>query len=170
MPESEQWMLIGKIVGPFGIQGELKVEEHTDFPNRFKRLTTVALGSERREYAVQGARRHKGRVLLRLAGVETPEAARDLAGEEIAIPRGEAMPLPEGHYYLDDILGAEVFTPEGTTVGRVSDVIQTGANDVYAVMSGQQTILIPVTKDAVRELDVAGRRVIVEPWVLEGAI
>lgn len=170
MPESEQWMLIGKIVGPFGIQGELKVEEHTDFPNRFKRLATVALGSERREYAVQSARRHKGRVLLRLVGVETPEAARDLAGKEIAIPRGEAMPLPEGHYYLDDILGAEVFTPEGTAVGRVSDVIQTGANDVYAVKSEQQTILIPVTKDAVRELDVAGRRVIVEPWVLEGAV
>jgi 16S rRNA processing protein RimM len=170
MSDSEQWMLIGKIAGPFGIRGELKVEEHTDFPNRFKRLKTVTLGPERQTYAVQSARRHKGRVLLSLAGVETPETARDLTGMEIAVPRSEAMPLPEGHYYLDDIVGADVITPDGAVIGRVSDVIQTGANDVYAVESGKNTLLIPVTKEAVRELDVAGRRVIVEPWVLEAAV
>jgi 16S rRNA processing protein RimM len=170
MPEPERWMLIGRVVGPFGIRGELKVEEHTEFPERFNLLKTVALGQDRREYAVEGSRRHKGRVLLRLVGVETPESARDLAGMEITVPRDQAMPLPEGHYYLDDIVGSEVITPEGTVVGRITDVLQTGANDVYAVGTGRETILIPVTKEAVRELDVAGRRVVVEPWVLEAAV
>jgi 16S rRNA processing protein RimM len=170
MPEPAKWMLIGRIVGAFGVRGELKVEEHTDFPERYKRLKSVVVGPERREYAVERARRHKGRVLLKLGGVETPEAARGLTGMEIAVPREQAMALPEGHYYLDDILGAEVVTAEGSVVGRVSDVIQTGANDVYAVDAGGQTVLIPVTKEAVRELDVAGRRVVVESWVLEGAV
>jgi 16S rRNA processing protein RimM len=76
------------------------------------------------------------------------------------------MPLPDGHYYLDDLLGIEVFTTDGHILGSITDVLRTGANDVFVVNTGRSAILIPSIKDAVSVLDLAGRRIVVEPWVL----
>jgi 16S rRNA processing protein RimM len=160
-------MVIGTIVGSFGLRGELKVELHTDYPDRFGRLTTVYAGPRRVPHRVAGTRRHQGRVLLRLEGVESLEGAEVLRGKELAVPRSEAVPLPEGHYYLDDLLGVEVSTVSGQQVGTISDVLRTGSNDVYVVQAEGRSVLIPGIKDAIRELDLEGRRVVIEPWVLD---
>jgi 16S rRNA processing protein RimM len=160
-------MVIGTVVGTFGVRGELKVELHTDFPDRYTGLTTVYVGPRRVPHAVVAARKHGGRVLLRLAGVDAPEQADALRGRELAVPRAEAVPLPEGYYYLDDLVGVEVSTADGRALGSISEVLRTGSNDVYVVGTGGKALLVPAIRDAVRDLDLATRRLIVEPWVLD---
>lgn len=165
--EAARWMLIGRVARDFGLRGEVKVEVLTDFPDRFAGLKEVYLGPGRVPFRIESSRRHQAHVLMKFSGVDTPEQARDLRGQDLSVPREDAVPLPPGHYYLDDLLGMTVLTPEGETVGRIADVLRTGSNDVYVVNEGRHAILVPAIRDAVRELDLEGRRVVIERWVLE---
>lgn len=163
---SGEWMPVGRIVGPFGVKGEAKVELLTDFPDRFKGLTSIHVGSERTVYEIERSRKHQARVLLKLAGVDTPEAVNQLRGQELAVPRDQAMRLPPDHYYLDDLNGMEVVTTDGAPVGTIREVLQTGSNDVFVIGQGRDEILVPAIQDAVKEIDMDSRRVVIEPWVL----
>jgi 16S rRNA processing protein RimM len=164
---ADQWMLIGRVAAPFGVRGEVKVDLQTDFPERFKRLRRVYLGDERREVCVERARMHGGQVLLRLEGIDTPEGVRALGRSELYVPRSEARQLPEGHFYLEDAIGLEVRTTQGELLGQVTDVIVTGSNEVFVVRGNGREVLIPVIKDAVETLDISGRSLTVQPWVLD---
>jgi 16S rRNA processing protein RimM len=166
MADLDQWMVVGQIAGPFGLRGEIKVDLRTDFPNRFAELEHVYLGPGHKPYAVVRARRHRRQVLLTLEGVESPEAVDRLRGMELAIPREQAIPLPPGHFYLEEILGAAVATVEGAELGTVTDVLRTGSNDVFVVGTGSGALLIPSIKDAIAQLDLQGRRIVVHPWVV----
>ena len=140
--EAEDWILIGRIRGAHGVRGELAVEPMTDFPQRFSHLESVYLGDRHAEYPVLSART-KGRIFLMLGGVETREDARRLSNREIWVPRDQAMPLPEGEYYADEIVGLMVVLESGEVLGPVVDLITTGANDVYVVRNGNRDVLIP---------------------------
>ena len=164
---SREWMPVGRVAGPFGVKGEAKVDLLTDFPDRFRDLASVHIGPERRVFTIERCRRHQARVVLKLAGVDTPEAVDALRGQELAVPREQAVKLPPGHYYLDDLTGMEVVTEDGSRVGVIRDVIQTGSNDVYVIGEGRGEILIPAIKDAVKEIDAERRRVVIDPWVLQ---
>lgn len=166
---ADQWMLVGRVAGAFGVRGELRVELHTDFPDRFKKLREVFIGSARTPFRVEGSRRHAGQVLLKLEGVDTPERVREMAQSEIFIPRTQARRLPRGHFYLDEVLGLEVRTVEGEVLGPVTDVLVTGSNEVFVVRGGEKEFLIPVIKDAIETLDIPAGVVVVHPWVLETA-
>jgi 16S rRNA processing protein RimM len=163
----DDWMLIGRVAGAFGVRGELKVELRTDFPERFNRLPCIYLGRERTRFQVERSRTHQGRPLLKLVGVDTPEKIDGLRGEDIFVPRSEAVPLPEGQYFLDDLIGMVVESADGERIGTISDVLRTGANDVYVVNEGRNAVLVPAIKDAILSLDVDARRVVVERWVLD---
>lgn len=162
-----EWMVIGTVAGPFGVRGEAKITLNTDFPDRFRALSVVFLGPDRRRLDVVHTRRHKGQVLLKLGGIDSPEAVRALGGQEVTVPRSQAVPLPEGHYYLDELVGTQVSLPDGRALGEVVDVLRTGGNDVFVVKAGTKELLIPSITDAVRRLDVPARVLVVEPWVLE---
>jgi 16S rRNA processing protein RimM len=127
----------------------------------------VLIGPNRLKTAVQAVRPHKGRVLLKLEGVDTPEDVAALRGQDLAVPRDQAVQLPDGHYYLDDVVGCQVFSEQGSQIGAVTEVIRTGSNDVFVVGSGASATLIPVTAEAIEELDIDGRRVVVLDWVLQ---
>lgn len=159
-------MLVGRIAGPFGVRGEIKIDPFTDFPDRFGDLTSIYVGARRDSYAVEHGRKHRGQILVSLEGISSPEAVRELRGADIFVPRSEAAPLPPGHFYLEDAVGLTVQTSDGQAVGTVTDVLKTGSNEVFVVGAGKEAILIPVIKDAVTELNLEERRVVVEPWVL----
>jgi 16S rRNA processing protein RimM len=161
-------MPIGRIVGPFGVRGEAKVELHTDFPDRFRSLKRVFVGPAHAAMQVERSRRHGGQVLLKLAGVDRPEDVERLREQDVLVPRSEAVTLPEGHYYLSDLLGIEVFTPDGASLGTIADVLRTGSNDVWVVNEGRRELLLPAIKDAVIELDLVARRAVVERWAADG--
>jgi len=160
-------MVVGEVVGAFGVHGEMKVDLRTDYPDRFAGMERVYLGAARREYAVGGTRRHQGRLLLTLAGIDSREAAGRLRGQELVIPRDEAIPLPPGHFYLEDVLGASVRVIDGRELGNVTDVLRTGSNEVFVVGTKPNEVLIPSIRDAIRELDLEGGTIIVESWVVD---
>ncbi|HEX6506708.1 MAG TPA: ribosome maturation factor RimM [Chloroflexota bacterium] len=160
-------MAIGEIAGPFGVRGEIKVNLLTDFPHRFNGLRHVHIGEGRERYEVERSRSQTGRILLKLRNIDTPEQVKALGRAEVAVPRDDAVDLPEGHYYLDEVVGAVVTTVEGREIGRVTEVLRTGSNDVFVVGRGRDGVLIPVIRDAVAELDVGNGRVVIQSWVLD---
>lgn len=145
------------------MRGELKVEPLTDFPERFRRGASVWI--EGRAYTVSLSRSQPPGLLLQLEGVTTRERAADLRGRYLEVPEGD-LPELEGAYYRFEIVGLEVFDTSGASLGRVEDVIETGANDVYVVRDAESELLVPAIDTVVKEIDVAGGRMVVE--VLEG--
>lgn len=112
----------------------------------------------------------RGRLSVKVSGVDTRNDAERLRGGYIKVPKAEAPALPDGRYYVFDIIGLEVFTTDGRSLGRVANVLQTGANDVYVVKpaGGGKDVLIPAVKPVVKRIDLDSRRMVIEP--LEGLI
>jgi 16S rRNA processing protein RimM len=145
MPER---LVVGVLVGPHGIRGEIKLRPLTEFPERLPRLPVLHLrlpdGSEITRRLL-GSRFNKQLLLVRLEGVETMNDAEALRDARVLIDRRDAAPLPEGRYYEHDILGLRVITPDGEELGIVSRIMDNPSNDVY--VAGDY--LIPATHDAV---------------------
>ncbi len=162
-------VLVGIVVGAHGVRGELRVAPETDFPERFAELRRLYLSPTRgagRLVEIVGARVHQGKglVLLRLAGVEDREAALALRGSRLYIQERDLAPLPAGRYYEFQILGLRVVTEEGCDLGPVTDIVRTGANDVYETPQA----LIPVIEPVIREVDLEQGRIVVR-W-MEGML
>jgi len=158
-----RYLAIGRVAGAFGVRGEVKVEVHTDFPERFHQLKRVYLGEgdEPRPVVVLGARQHKRHFLLRLEGCSDRTAAEKLRGRWLYIPVEEAMPLEEDEYYVHEVLGLRVETVADEFLGYVQEVIFTGANEVFVVRKGDEELLIPVLDDVVLEIDRPRERILV---------
>jgi 16S rRNA processing protein RimM len=147
----------------------VRAEVLTGFPERFSLLREVHVGPGRKPYRLQSARLHKGNVVLKLEGVDDPGQAAGLRGELLYVPLAEAMPLGEHEYYHYQILGLDVYTTGGRHLGAISDILETGSNDVYVVHADSQEVLIPALADVVQEVDLEHRRLIVTlpPGLLE---
>lgn len=159
------WIAVGAIAGAFGMRGEVKVMPQTDFPERFARTPTVYLGAKHTPYAVESARQHKNLVLLKLAGCETITDAERLRGAVVYVPENEATPLPEGQYYVHDLVGLRVEHINGTTLGEVTDYISPGGNDLFVIRSTETgaEVMLPAVKEFVKDVDLANRVMRVEP-------
>lgn len=162
---------IGRAVKPFGVKGEIKIEPMTDFPDRFKNLRRIFLVSPAgKETAceVRSVRYAGGVPYLLLAGYDSPEKAKELNGWFISIPEEEAVPLPEGTWYWFELIGMEVFSESGESLGRIVDIFETGSNDVYVMKQGRKEIYIPAIKDVVKQVDRVNKRMIIH--VMDGLL
>lgn len=161
-PDSnDPWsLLIGEVTAPLGLKGEVKVFPHTDFPERFDALREVGVCQDGavRVTPVERANRVGKRISLKLEGVDTVEAADALRGARLMLPLSQAMPLEEDEYYYHELIGLEVITTAGESLGRITAVHPTGANDVYET----PLALIPAVKEFVRAVDLAGGCMTVE--------
>jgi 16S rRNA processing protein RimM len=155
------WLLVGRAVAPFGVHGELRVTLTTDFPERLADRP-LYVGEERRRVEVESVRLHRRDALIKLAGVNDPEAAGALRGEELFIASADAAELPAGRYYVHQIVGLEVWTATGERYGEVRDVLTRPANDVYVVLHAGREILVPAIADVVKAIDMAGGRMVIE--------
>jgi 16S rRNA processing protein RimM len=170
-PSSDEYLLIGEVVAPFGIRGQVKVKSYTDRVDHLRRrIRTVYLGPQRQAYPLKGVIEHKpGLLILTLGGVTKREESEALRGSEVAILEREAAPLEEGEYFIHQLYGLTVVTEAGEEIGKVREVLETGANEVLVVTRpGQPDGLIPMIHDIVQELDIAGGRVVVR--LLEGLL
>lgn len=155
-----QFVAVGRITRPHGVQGEVRVELLTDVRERFEGLEAIYIGERRpRRIAIEGVRYHQDVVLLKFAGYSTREESDLLRGELLLVPEDEVVPLEEGEYFLFQLLGLDVITEEGVLLGSVARVLETGANDVLVVsgVDGRE-ILLPDIPDVVREMDLTNRR------------
>ncbi|MEO2055755.1 MAG: ribosome maturation factor RimM [Nitrospira sp.] len=167
---SRAYITIGKILGPVGLRGELKIFSLTDIPNRFDHLTDVIVEtSEGRHQAIRIDRVRYGRyVYLSFSGLTSIEKVEFLKGAFIQIPEEERLPLPEGSYYHSELTGLEVVLEDGTRLGILEEIYETGSNDVYAVRSGKREVLIPALRKFVKSVDLAENRMVIIP--VEGLI
>ncbi|WP_325524742.1 ribosome maturation factor RimM [Sporomusa sp.] len=153
---------IGKIVAPHGVRGDVRIFPLTDFPDRFHDLKTVFI-DDVGQLKLESARPHKKFILLKFAEINTMNDAERLSGKLIKIGREDVVKLPEGQYYIFDIIGLNVFTEEGEQLGVITDVLQPGSNDVYVVeQQGKRELLIPAIKDVVKKIDIAGKQMVVK--------
>lgn len=140
------------------------MEPLTDRPERFGWLEAIYVGEWRpRRVGVVSARLHGNYVLLKLDGYPTRTEAEALRNELLQVPEDEAIPLEEGEYFLHQLQGLEVVTEEGQTLGRLSDVLETGANNVFVVDGPAGQHLIPDIPDVVREIDIDAGRIVIRP-------
>lgn len=161
---------IGKVIKTHGVRGGLKVYPYSDFPERVSELKRVFLqqGQEVTEHQVEDAFVHGRFWVLSLKDVESADSAAGLRGALVKIPLSERVPLPEGSYYLDEIVGLEVYDETMGHLGRVTDVLQYTANDVYVVNTipagGEKPVelLIPALKSVVREIDTVNKKMTVK--------
>lgn len=169
--DSGDLVAVGRISGPHGIRGELKVESLTDFPERFlpgSPLLLVTPAGEVRETRVVSSRVHKGRYLLFLEGVEDRTVAERIRGGFLKVTQEDLTPLPGGQYYQFELIGLSVVTEEGRALGEVREVLPTGGNLVLVVGGKGREILLPYIDDVVKQVDLEGKRVTVH--LLEGLL
>jgi 16S rRNA processing protein RimM len=160
--DPETAVAIGRITSIHGIKGEVRVMPLTDFPERFNPGAQVWLDGK--PLRIRRSRGQAKELILALEGIEDRSAAEALRGKELMAPSPKA--LDEGVFYQHDIIGLRAVTPQGEVLGRVSDVISTGSNDVYVVTGGRGELLLPALEGVVHEIDLEGRRIVVE--VIEG--
>ena len=153
----KQYLEIGKIVNVHGLRGDMKVVPWCDDPEFLCEFDTLYLGKAQKPVTVTAARLQKGNVLLHLEGVDTVEEAEKLRNQVLYMDRDE-VELEEGVYFIQDLIGLEVLDVDtGKSYGKLTDVMQTGANDVYEVKDADgKTVLIPAIPDVVQETDLDG--------------
>ena len=135
----------------------------TDFPSRrFKRGNTVLIRGE--PHIIQGARIQGGTVLLKLEYVSDRDVAARMRGAEIEVPTEQAVSLPKGQFYWHQVIGLQVEDiASREKLGEVTDIIETGANDVYIVRGARGEILVPAIKDVVKQIDPESGRMLIQP-------
>jgi 16S rRNA processing protein RimM len=160
---------IGKIVGAHGIHGAVKVYSYAESPECFSQSQGFqAIDTAGREFQcdVLWARSQKNVVCMGLKGVTTRDQAQALAGCELMIPRQSLPPVDDGTNYWIDIIGMAVYGTDDAYLGRVSNIIATGANDVYVVKTPEgypvEEILLPAIASVVLQVDVQHQRMVVE--------
>jgi 16S rRNA processing protein RimM len=157
---------VGRIARAHGIRGQVIVNPETDFPEqRFRPGAKVYVnrGPAVEALAIATARLQNGRPVIGLEGVETMNDAETLAGLELRVPVEELAPLPEGTFYHHDLVGCHVVTGRGEEVGTVEGVEGTVGGSRLVVAGASGEILIPLATEICRTIDVAGKRIVIEP-------
>lgn len=153
----EQLLQVGVISSTHGIRGEVKVFPTTDDPDRFRKLKQVILdtGREQKGLEIEGVKFFKQFVILKFKGIDNINDIEMYKQRELWIPREEGQDLEEDEYYIADLIGMEVVLEDGSSFGTLTDVMETGANDVYVVENGEgQEILLPAIRECILDVDV----------------
>ena len=160
---------IGQIVNTFGIKGFVKVNPFVDDVLRFDDLEKVYLkrNKELKEMEVEEVKYHKNMVLIKFKGVDRVEDAELLRNFYLEVDRENAIELEEGEYFIADLLGVNVCTEEGETLGKLEDIFNTGSNDMYVVKAddGKQ-LLLPAISEVIKEINLKENKIVVH--LLEG--
>lgn len=159
---------IGQIVAPHGVRGDVRIYPDTDFPKRFLKMKYGYINGKK--YEVESARLHKRVVLMKFAGVDDRNAAELLVKKDLQVPREDLVPLQKGQHYIYDIIGSAVYDLQDHELGKLTDVLHTGSNDVYVVTAddGKETLLAAIP-DVIKSIDESAKKIVVDPpeWVDE---
>ena len=143
---------MGRIKGAWGIHGDVKIDLLSDVPDRFEPGNIVHV--KNKSTRVQRSRPIRGGMVVKLDIVNDRNQAALLRGQEITVKPEQVSPPPQGSYYHFQVLGLDVLSQEGENLGRVREIIETGANDVYVVhLEGRRDVLIPALEDVILDVD-----------------
>jgi 16S rRNA processing protein RimM len=158
-------LLVGMVRRPHGLKGELSVEPLTSFPERFVPglFLLWTRGSEERRVRVAAVRPHGRGLLLTFEGVDEIDAARELVGGDLSVPKGEAFPAPEGLHYSHELAGLPCFDSAGTLLGQAVRLEQTPGGPLLEIDTpSRRGVLVPFVEGIVR-VDRVGRRIVLDP-------
>jgi 16S rRNA processing protein RimM len=161
------YLVIGFLRRPHGVSGEIIMDIHTDFPDRIKSGKKVLVGEKHQPLTLDTVRPHANGLLVSLRGVNTPEEAGKYRNQWVYVKASEVPPLPEGQHYKYELVGLDVVEDNGTPLGKLVEILETGANDVYIVRddSGKE-ILLPAIPAVILNLDMDQR--VMKVHLLEG--
>lgn len=152
----EDLLQVGVIANTHGIRGEVKVFPTTDDVTRFKRLKEVLLdtGREYRTLEIAQVRFFKNLVILKFKGIDNINDIEKYKGKSLMVSREHAVALEENEYFIADLIGLRAVSDEGEELGTLTDVLQTGANDIYVIgKPGEEELLVPAIRDCVKSVD-----------------
>lgn len=161
----KEFLEIGEIVGTHGVRGELRVNPWCDSPSFMTKFKTLYFDSNGGcAVQIKAARPHGNIVLLTIDGITTVEEAQKLRGKVLHMKRSDAR-LPKGSYFIAELIGCDVIDADNPekVYGTLSDVSETGANDVWHIKNGDKEYLIPAIPDVVIETDIAANKVVIRP-------
>lgn len=159
----ERYIETGKIVGTHGIRGEVRVQPWSDSPEFLTKFKTLYTDKNGTSLKIASSRAHKNVVLMKIKGVDTIEDAEALRGKVLFLDREDAT-LPKGVFFQCDLFGCEVFDADtDEKLGVITDVSQTGANDVWHITNDGKEYLIPSIPDVVINVDIDGGKVVIRP-------
>ena len=160
----KEYLDIGEITGTHGVHGEMRVNPRCDSPEFIKKFKTLYLDESGTKSVKISSRPHGNMALIKIEGIDTVEEARKLRGTVLWMKRSDAH-LPEGRYFIAELIGCGVFDADNPSVcyGTLTDVSQTGANDVWHITRESKEYLIPAIPDVVVETDVASDRILIRP-------
>lgn len=149
------------------MHGDVKILPLTDDPARYRKLKTAYLerGGDYLPVALDDVRLQPDAVILHVSGYDTPEKAEQLKSAYLCVDRENAVALDEYTYFVADLIGCETFDTNGRAFGKVTDVLETGANDVYEIEHGK--LLVPALKRVLAQVDIANGRIVFNADVLE---
>ena len=154
------FLLLGRVLRPHGVRGELRIEVLTAYPERIVPRSSVFVGpnahdpSSAVEYEVQSVRKHQKYLILSLLDVPDRETADLLREQYVMVPLADAVPLEDDEFYLYQAIGLSVSSEDGDHLGEIVEVIETGANDVYVVRGERGDILLPAIDECVIDVDI----------------
>ena len=167
----QEILQVGAVTSTHGLAGEVKVFPTTDDPKRFKKLKKVLLdtGKGMRELEVVQVKFFKNLVILKFRGCDKIEDVMGFKGRELYVTRENAVKLKKNEYFVADLIGMKVFLEDGSYLGTLDDVLQTGANDVYEVhMEDGREVLIPAIRQCILDVDIEEEKMTVH--LLEGLL
>jgi 16S rRNA processing protein RimM len=151
-----EFLVIGKLRRPHGLRGEMLMDVLTDFPERLVPGATVFLGEEHQPQRISGLRSQDQALLVSIAGFQSPEEVGRFRNHLVYVRVADLPQLPEGEYYHHQLLGLKVVQDSGETLGILSEILITGANDVYVVQPEEgPEILLPAIAEVIREINLA---------------
>jgi 16S rRNA processing protein RimM len=174
MNMAEKWFNVGKIVNTHGVRGEVRVISKTDFAEeRYEpgnKLYIFKEGSnDPIEVVVDSHRVHKNFDLLTFEGMHSIQDVEQFKGSLLKVDENQLSELDEGEYYFHEIIGCHMYTDQGEEIGKIHEILATGANDVWIVKrNGGKDLLVPYIEDIVKEINIEEKKVIIIP--MEGLL
>jgi 16S rRNA processing protein RimM len=164
------FLAVGKVLRPHGVRGELLLETLTEFPGHLAEVETVYLGPEGEAsptpHPLRRARVQRDELILQLADCLDRDAADAYRGQLAFIRTEQAAPLPPGRYYHHQIISLTVITDDGEPLGPLTEILETGANDVYIVQTPTGELLLPALQSVIQAIDLEKKVMVVH--LLEG--
>lgn len=169
-PKGESiYLAIGFLRRPHGVKGEVIMDLHTDFPDRIKAGRKVYVGDKHEAATLGSVRLHGNGMLVRIRGIDTPEAAGRFRNQWVYVKATEVPQLPEGQHYKYELIGLQVVEDTGNALGELIEILETGANDVYIVKNeAGKEVLIPAIPSVILETDMEAR--VMKVHLLDGLI
>ena len=164
MTDLTDYFRVGVITSPHGVNGEVKVYPTTDDAKRFSDLKNVLMVNKKgeRKLNIEHVKYFKNMVIVKFKEFNSMNETETLRQSDLYVDRAHAVPLEENEYYIADLIGLDVVTDEGRVLGKLDDVLQTGANDVYQVRMGNgKEVLLPAIPECLLDINLDERKILV---------